>query len=175
MAPTHRWEGIVSGPGIDPDEFKDVMSAVAATVTVVTAYMDEVPIGITVSAFTSVSVEPPIVLVCIDKVAGALQGYLAAEGFTVNFLPEDASDAAAVFATKDIDRFAGVSWSAPSVPEAGPVLDLAYGSFQCATVRQVDMGDHWVIFGRVDAGGRRDRVTSPLLYVNRDFARTRPL
>ena len=175
MAPTHRWEGIVTGSGIDPDEFKDAMSAVAATVTVVTARTDEAPIGITVSAFTSVSVEPPIVLVCIDKVAGALQGYLAAEGFTVNFLPEDASDAAIVFATKDIDRFAGVSWSPPSVSEAGPVLDLAYGSFQCITVRQVDMGDHWVIFGRVEEGGLTEPSASPLLYVNRNFAHTRPL
>ena len=163
----------MEGSGIDPDEFKDVMSAVAATVTVVTAHADDGPIGITVSAFTSVSVEPPIVLVCVDKVAGSLLGYLAAEGFTVNFLPEDASETAMVFASKDVDRFAGVSWSDPSVRSAGPVLDVAFGSFQCVTVRQVDVGDHWVIFGRVDAASRRETDASPLLYVNRDFARTR--
>jgi len=160
----------VEGHGIGPDQFKDMMSGVAATVTVVTAFADGEPIGITVSAFTSVSVDPPIVLVCIDKVASSLPAYLAAEGFTVNFLPDGASDVASVFALKDSDRFDVCPWSDPSLPQAGPVLDVAYGAFECVTVDRVEMGDHWVIFGRVDAGGRTDTDASPLLYVSRSYA-----
>jgi flavin reductase (DIM6/NTAB) family NADH-FMN oxidoreductase RutF len=156
--------------GIGPDDFKDMMSAVAASVTVVTAYADREPIGITVSAFTSVSVEPPIVLVCIDKVAASLPAYLTADGFTVNFLPTTASQESTLFATKGSERFDAVSWSEPSVSVAGPVLDSAFGSFECETVERLEMGDHWVIFGRVDAGGRTDGLASPLLYYSRGYA-----
>ena len=87
--------------GIGPDAFKDLMSAVAPTVTVVTAYAGGEPIGITVTAFNSVSVDPPIVLVCIDKVAASLEAFLTPDGFTVNFLPSSASTASTLFATKD--------------------------------------------------------------------------
>jgi flavin reductase (DIM6/NTAB) family NADH-FMN oxidoreductase RutF len=160
----------VEHKGIGPDDFKDMMSAVAASVTVVTAVVDGEPIGITVSAFTSVSVEPPIVLVCIDKVAASLDAYLAADGFTVNFLPATASKESTLFATKGSERFDAVSWSGPSISDAGPVLDVSYGSFECTTVEQLEMGDHWVIFGRVDAGGRTDELASPLLYLSRAYA-----
>jgi flavin reductase (DIM6/NTAB) family NADH-FMN oxidoreductase RutF len=156
--------------GIGPDEFKDMMAAVAASVTVVTATVDGEPIGITVSAFTSVSVEPPIVLVCIDKVAASLDAYLAADGFTVNFLPAKATKEATMFATKGSERFDAVSWRGPSFTSAGPVLDVAFGSFECTTVEQVEMGDHWVMFGRVDAGARTDGLASPLLYYSRAYA-----
>lgn len=147
-----------------------MMSAVAASVTVVTAVAEGEPIGITVSAFTSVSVDPPIVLVCIDKVAASLPAYLAADGFTVNFLPGTASETSTLFATKDSDRFENLSWTWPTIRAAGPVLDVAFGSFQCETVERIEMGDHWVIFGRVDAGGRTDSAASPLLYFSRAYA-----
>jgi flavin reductase (DIM6/NTAB) family NADH-FMN oxidoreductase RutF len=165
----------VEGHGIRPDRFKDMMSRVAATVTVVTAKTETGPIGITVSAFTSVSVDPPIVLVCIDKVAGSLPAYLAADGFTVNFLPESARDEAVLFATKDSDRFGAVGWREPSVEVAGPVLDVAYGAFECVTIDKAEMGDHWVLYGRVDAGDRTDQAGLPLLYLNRAYARSQPL
>lgn len=148
------------------------MAAVAATVTVVTAYSGDTPIGITVSAFTSVSVDPPIVLVCIDKIAVSLPLFLGADGFTVNLLPEDARAEANLFATRNSDKFDNVVWSEPTVLGAGPVLGVAYGGFECVTIRKIEMGDHWVIFGRADAGGRIDRTTSPLLYLNRDYTRT---
>ena len=156
--------------GIGPGEFKDMMSGVAASVTVVTAYAQEEPIGITVSAFASVSVEPPIVLVCIDKVAASLGAYLAADGFTVNFLPATATKESTLFATKGSERFDAVPWSDPSVDAAGPVLGIAYGVFECETIERIEMGDHWVIFGRVDAGGRIDKAALPLLYYSRAYA-----
>jgi flavin reductase (DIM6/NTAB) family NADH-FMN oxidoreductase RutF len=160
----------VEHKGIGPAEFKDMMAAVAASVTVVTATVDGEPIGITVSAFTSVSVDPPIVLACIDKVAASLDAYLAVDGFTVNFLPATATREATMFATKGSERFDAVPWKSPSVSVAGPVLDVAFGSFECTTVERLEMGDHWVIFGRVDAGGRKDELASPLLYYSRAYA-----
>jgi len=135
-----------------------------------TAYADGEPIGITVTAFNSVSVDPPIVLVCIDKVAASLDAFLTAEGFTVNILPTTASAVSTLFATKDSERFDAVSWSGPSVSAAGPVLDVAFGAFECETIERLEMGDHWVIFGRVDAGGLSDKATLPLVYHQRAYS-----
>jgi len=160
----------VEDKGIGPDAFKDLMSAVASTVTVVTAYAEGEPIGITVTAFNSVSVDPPIVLVCIDKVAASLDAFLTADGFTVNILPSTASAVSTLFSTKDSERFDAVAWSDPSVSAAGPVLDVAFGAFECETIERLEMGDHWVIFGQVGAGGRTDEVVSPLLYYSRAYA-----
>ena len=161
----------VGREGIDGGSFKDMMAGVAATVTVVTAFSDDDPLGITVTAFTSVSVDPPIVLWCIDKVAVSLEAMVAADGFTVNFLDDDSSDVAMTFATKGADKFGDTGWSPPTVTGAGPVLTAAYGTFECVTIDRIEMGDHWVIFGRVDAGGRRDTGMSPLLYLDRAFAK----
>ena len=138
---------------LDPEGFKNMMAQVAATVTVVTATGADGPVGLTVSAFQSVSAEPPIILVCIDKRVGSLDVFLQGDGFTVNFLPEGSGDAAMLFATKGTDRFGSGEWSLPEAPEAGPVLDVAFGHFACRTVEKVDMGDHWVFFGEVAGGG----------------------
>ncbi|MCL1599310.1 MAG: flavin reductase family protein [Actinomycetia bacterium] len=147
------------------------MAGVAATVTVVTAFVDDDPLGMTVSAFTSVSVDPPIVLWCIDKDAMSLEAMVAADGFTVNFLDDDSRDVAMTFATKGADKLGTVEWTFPTVSGAGPVLPGAYGTFECVTIDRIEMGDHWVIFGRVEAGGRTDTARTPLLYLNRDFAK----
>jgi flavin reductase (DIM6/NTAB) family NADH-FMN oxidoreductase RutF len=101
------------------------MQNVAATVTVVTAYGPTEPVGITVSAFTAVSADPPIILVCIDKGAASLETLLAADGFTVNFLAQGSADTAMIFATRDGDKFGAVKWDPPEVEGSGPVLDEA--------------------------------------------------
>jgi flavin reductase (DIM6/NTAB) family NADH-FMN oxidoreductase RutF len=136
------------GTSIDPERFKNLMANVAATVTVVTAPSDDGPVGITVSAFTSVSADPPIVLICVDKVA---------------------EDTAMVFAMRGADKFGSVEWSDPVAPFAGPILAEAFQVFECETVERTEIGDHWVIYGTVVA--ERGEAAVPLIYFNRDFAR----
>ncbi len=160
----------MSNDAVDGETFKEMMAGVAATVTVVTTISDGEPLGITVTAFTSVSVDPPIVLWCIDKVSASLEAMVAADGFTVNFLDDAAADVATLFATRGADKFGAAGWSPPSVEGAGPVLDAAYGTFECAMTDRIEVGDHWVLFGRVEAGGRRDPSRSPLLYLDRSYA-----
>jgi flavin reductase ActVB len=150
-----------------PELFKQVMANVAASVTIVTAPTPEGPVGLTVSAFTSVSVEPPIVLVCIDKVVGTLEPLLAADGYTVNIMPQSAVDTAMVFATKGADRFGTVPWLEPQTPQAGPVLEEAFQYFECVTIGRSEIGDHWVIYGEVMHGRASNGV--PLVYLNRKF------
>lgn len=159
----------MDGMSIDTERFKDVMSNVAATVTVVTAPSDDGPFGITVSAFTSVSADPPIVLICIDKVAGSLDQFLAAPGFTVNFLPEGTEDTAMLFATRGADKFGSTEWSPPQTAAGGPVLADAFQVLECESVQRTEMGDHWVIYGRVVA--ETGDAATPLIYFNRNFAK----
>ncbi len=154
-----------------PETFKDVMSGVAASVTVVTAEGPDETVGITVSAFTSVSADPPIVLVCIDKRAGSLPAFLAAEGYTVNFMPEGTGDIAMVFATPGADKFGSVDTSAPESGHGGPVLDAAFASFECSVIDRVEMGDHWVLYGQVEGGGRTDTEVDSLIWSKRGFVR----
>ena len=154
---------------IDADNFKDMMSRVAATVTIVTAPSEEGPVGITVSAFVSVSVDPPVVLVCIDKRAGSLGAFLQASGFTVNFMPEGSGDDAMVFATPGADKFGSVGNQPPAAGVGGPVLGSAFGHFECRTIQRTEMGDHWVIYGEVVAFDRADGDTLPLVWHDRGF------
>ncbi len=152
---------------IAPDVFKAVMQNVAASVTVVTAYGPDMPVGITVSSFTGVSADPPIILVCIDKNAASLEPLLATVGFTVNFLPQGTAATAMIFASREGDKFDSVGWVPPQVEGSGPVLDEAFEVFECITVDRHEVGDHWVIYGRVVEAVVRSGV--PLVYLNRAF------
>ncbi len=156
-----------AGESIAPDIFKAVMQSVAASVTVVTAKGDPGPVGITVSAFTAVSADPPIVLVCIDKSGASLAELLDAPGFTVNFLPQGSESTALLFATRGADKFGTVEWDEPEVEIAGPVLHEAFQVFECETIERTEMGDHWVVYGKVVEAVVR--AGTPLVYLNRKF------
>jgi 3-hydroxy-9,10-secoandrosta-1,3,5(10)-triene-9,17-dione monooxygenase reductase component len=152
---------------ITPRTFTDMMASLAASVTIVTVDGADGPSGLTVSAFTSVSADPPIVLACIDSRAATLGVLHTAEGFTVNFLPRGAEDIAMLFATRDSDRFGTTEWH--SVDVGGPVLEDAYGHFVCRTIERLEMGDHWVIFGEVVSADRDEEPVEPLVYHDRRF------
>ena len=157
---------------MDSDLLRAVMSRVAATVTAVTATgPDGEPVGITVSAFTSVSADPPIVLFCIHDRAESLAVMLDAPGFTVNVLPAGSSDLATLFATRGADKFGDTARRNPTYPGAGPVLDEAFAHFACRTIQRVEMGDHWVLFGQVESGEIVDESVDPLVYLDRAFGR----
>ena len=149
-----------------------MMASLAASVTVVTVEDEDGPSGLTVSAFTSVSADPPVVLICIDGRSSTLPLLLTQHGFTVNFLPQGAEDVAMLFATRGSDRFGSVSWR--SIEGAGPVLEDAYGHFVCRRSEALELGDHWVIFGHVVASARREDYVPPLVYHNRAFVQIRP-
>ena len=154
------------------DLLRSVMSRVAATVTVVTAFgADGEPVGITVSAFTSVSADPPIVLFCIHDRAESLEAMLQAPGFTVNVLPHESEDLAMLFATRGADKFGDTARRDPEYEGAGPVLDEAFAHFACRTIEMIEMGDHWVLFGAVEAGAIDDQSIDPLVYLDRAFGR----
>ncbi|RLE16566.1 MAG: flavin reductase [Actinobacteria bacterium] len=156
---------------VSAEEFKNVMSRVAATVTIVTAPGDDGPIGLTVSAFMSVSADPAIVLVCVDKATGSLQPMLDADGFTVNVMGEGTEDDAVRFATRGADKFAGSERYEATTPGSGPVLANALAHFECVTIDRTEVGDHWVIYGEVMESVVTDETTPPLVWLDRGFVK----
>ena len=89
----------------------------------------------------------------------------------VNFLSEDAGDTAMLFATKGADKFGESAHRPAALGVGGPILEKAYAHFECEIIRRDEIGDHWVVYGRVLAGGGEDTDPDPLLWVHRSFAK----
>jgi flavin reductase (DIM6/NTAB) family NADH-FMN oxidoreductase RutF len=159
----------VSEAGITDEVFLDVMGNLAASVTVVTATHEGRHYGLTVSAFSSVSRMPPMVLVCIDKSSTSLEAIRSSGAFTVNFMAEGKADAAMVFASRSEEKFSQVAHRHAELESAGPWLpEDAMAYFECTTETEVEAGDHWVFIGRVHHGQRIDPA-APLVYCRRQF------
>jgi len=122
--------------------------------------------GMTVSAFSSVSLDPPLVLICIEKTASAYDALTAAPGFVVNILSVSQEQIARRFSIVDIDRFEGVGYSRSQNGLA--VLDDVLGVIECATFAMHDAGDHTIIVGEVEAA--RAQNGTPLLYYRGGYA-----
>jgi flavin reductase (DIM6/NTAB) family NADH-FMN oxidoreductase RutF len=152
---------------VTPDEFRSVLGRFPSGVTVVTTKApDGSDSGMTVSAFCSVSLEPPLVLICIEKTAPTYEALTNSTGFVVNILAAAQEQLARRFAIVDIDRFEGVGYSRSQNGFA--VLDDVLGLIECRAVAQHDAGDHTVIVGEVEAA-RADTGT-PLLYYRGGYA-----
>lgn len=145
--------------------FRDVMAGVCTPVSVVTALSDGLPHGTTVSAFASLSMDPPMVLVSLDR-GSELLGLIRGSGrFGLNVLGSDQSQMALNFARKGgAGKFAGVSWNladgVPRIPGAG-------GFLSCDAADLVDGGDHVLVLGRVRAA--ETTAVPPLTYYARSF------
>jgi flavin reductase (DIM6/NTAB) family NADH-FMN oxidoreductase RutF len=122
--------------------------------------------GMTVSAFCSVSLDPPLVLICIEKNASAYKALTTAAGFVVNILAASQEQIARRFSIVDIDRFEGVGYSRSQNGFA--VLDDVLGVIECATIAMHEAGDHTIIVGEVEAA--RAQTGTPLLYYRGGYA-----
>ncbi len=119
-------------------------------VTVATALdPDGRPIGFTANSFSSVSLDPPLLLVSIAKSSRNHAAVTTARGFAINVLAEDQKDVSNTFARPVEDRFAAVSWQAG--PFGSPVLSGVCAWFDCALAQVVDTGDHSILIGRIEA------------------------
>lgn len=157
---------------VDEARFLGAMASFPAGVAVVTSLdREEQPVGLTVSAFCSVSRTPPLILICVDKESATLPAIQHSGKFTVNFLSDDREDLARRFATKDPDKFADQAWrGSEALPGGGPVLHedtVAYVA--CTVYEQVEAGDHWVFIGEVVEANVEEEARS-LLYHRRNFS-----
>ena len=149
--------------------FRDVLGRFCTGVTVVTSMSGERPVGMTCQSFTSVSLDPPLVLFCPAKTSRAWPQMHRAGFFCVNLLSHDQLELSDAFARKGVDKFAGVSWR-PSATGA-PLLDGVLGWVDCTIYAVHEAGDHYVVIGRVmDLGV--EEAPHPLLFYKGQYART---
>lgn len=152
---------------VDATDFTRAMARVPGPVTVVTtATPSGERWGFTASSFSSLSLSPPLVLVCLDKAASTHQAFLNADRFLINIMGEDHEDVAMRFATSGTDRFAAgdmkpCELGLPGLPDATARL-------ACTRYDVLDGGDHSILLGHVETA--TTGVPAALVYCDRSFA-----
>jgi flavin reductase (DIM6/NTAB) family NADH-FMN oxidoreductase RutF len=155
-------------PVTDAD-FRLAMSHFASGVTIVTTEHDGKPFGMTVASFASLSLHPPLVLVCIEKNVKTHDAITSAGRFAVSILGADQTDLSNRFASRIDDKFEGV---AVDRGELGiPMIAGALTSLECYLHAQLAGGDHTIFVGEVEA--IRTRPGAPLLYFRSGYREIR--
>ena len=153
---------------IDPRDYRRALSAFATGVAVVTTVdEDGGPVGMTISSFNSVSLDPPLVLWSIDKAAMSYEQFMQAEYFAVNVLAMHQKDLSSRFAQTGGEKFEGLECGkgvggVPTLPEYA-------ACFECSTEHRYEGGDHTIIVGRVLE--LEDRESDPLIFYRGRFLR----
>lgn len=149
---------------VTADSFKQIMRRWASTVTIITTRLDEKVYGLTATAFSSLSVQPPMVFVSILRKTHTHPLIEQSGVFCVNFLTPDMSHMSDRFAGRypNEDRFAGLSYRADAT--GAPVLDDAIAYLDCRVVEPLVTGDHTIFIGQVEAAGLQKPAQAPLLY-----------
>lgn len=158
---------------ISPDIFRLVMGHFVTGVTVVTALDGERPFGITVNALSSVSLEPPLVMVALDRRRFLTPIVRAAGRYAVNMLSEDQQALSDCFAGASVvpgrDEFCGAAWHPGAT--GLPLIDGAIATLECTVVETFSAGDHDLFIGRVDDLASGPEHPMPLLYYRRRYLR----
>ena len=155
--------------GSDERTLRDALGCFATGVTVVTCVdAEQRPFGLTVNSFTSVSLDPPLLLVCIAKRARCAAALANAPHFAVNVLQTGQQPASISFSTRDEDRFGKTPWS---IGETGaPLLMESLCVFECERHAIHDGGDHHMLTGRVMRASFDPNI-DPLLYFRGRYRR----
>ena len=157
----------------DPTEFRRVMGHFPTGVVVVTTRRgDGRPCGLTVNAFTSVSLDPPLVLVCVDHAADSHDLIRHSGVFAVNVLEEDEGESLSRrFASLEVEeKFVGVAHRAETT--GAPVLDAAIAWLDCRVTQEIPAGDHTIFLGEVIVADAREG--QPLVYYRGGYGRFIP-
>lgn len=146
----------------DSNEFRTVLGHFATGVTVITTHDGEGNFfGLTANAFSSVSLDPPLVVVCVDKRAESLSALQASGAYNVNILTKEQEPLSRSFSKSGADKFAGLAYE---IAENGaPILKDSLAHLICTVHQEVDAGDHILFLGRV-TGLEMDNEANPLLY-----------
>ena len=133
---------------LDPLDLRRAFGSFATGVTIVTTTDKAGDVyGFTANSFTSVSLDPPLLLVNIAKSSYGLEIFTNADRFAVNILAEKQKNLSNVFASQGTDKFKEVDWTAKAT--GSPIFDDVIGWFDCASYQQVDAGDHVILIGKV--------------------------
>jgi len=146
----------------DPRVLRSAFGAFATGVAIVTTTdVDGQPVGLTANSFTSVSLDPPLVLFCLDRRSSNLERFRRSAVFGINVLSSHQQEVSSRFVARGEDRFAGIAWELRA--SGVPVIEGAAASFECERHSICDGGDHLVFLGRVLRFSFQPR-REPLLY-----------
>jgi flavin reductase (DIM6/NTAB) family NADH-FMN oxidoreductase RutF len=136
------------GAPVSSEEFRHACGRFATGVTIASVLDAKgTPHGLTVSSFTSVSLAPPLILICLGHEVSAIRHFRAATHFGINILGEDQRPLSDRFARKGHDRFDGVAWQGGVT--GVPLLPDVLAAIECAVHRIVPMGDHDILVGEM--------------------------
>lgn len=156
---------------LGPDEFRHVLGHFASGVTVITTWdVEGRPTGFTANAFTSVSLDPPLVLVCVDHKAQSYPAMQTSGRFAVNILAVGQEAISRRFAASGGDKFDGIAWS--QGPAGLPLISGGLASLECHTVHAYPGGDHTIFVGEVVTV--HAHAADPLLYYRGKYHRLSP-
>jgi flavin reductase (DIM6/NTAB) family NADH-FMN oxidoreductase RutF len=158
---------------VDRKLFKSVLRRWASGVTIVTTRAGEQVAGMTVSSFSAVSLDPPLVLVCADKAALTLPVLAEAGVFAVNVLAAEQFELSAQFALPGNEELRFEGLACRSGPTGSPWLPDTLAVLDCRTVAIHDDGDHVIFVGRVEAA-EFDEGREPLVYYGGAYRRLVP-
>jgi flavin reductase (DIM6/NTAB) family NADH-FMN oxidoreductase RutF len=129
-------------------------------VTIITAHGEDGPVGMAVNSLTSVSLQPPLILLCPAKSSATWPSIRAAGSFCVNVMAHDHEELCRRFAAKDVDRFAGLEFAHF---DSGPALKGATAWIECSIRDENDAGDHSIVVADVLAV-EADSEANPLVF-----------
>ena len=152
---------------IASEEFRRVLGHFPTGVTVITAYGEDGPVGMTANSFTAVSLDPPLVLVCPGRSSTTWPRIRAARRFCANVLAHGQADICRRFAQPSEDRFAGIGWHDRAT---GPALDEAVAWIDCEIDAEHGAGDHEIVVAEVDAIASAE-TAEPLVFLRGRFGR----
>jgi flavin reductase (DIM6/NTAB) family NADH-FMN oxidoreductase RutF len=154
---------------ISSSEFKQAMQRWASGVCVVTTQSEIYGLqGMTVSAFSSVSAEPPLILCCLNSQADSMNGIVESQHFGVNFLTRMQQETSNQFAGRcsHEERFKANPWYSGATTGV-PLLTESLVSLECQLINKVRAGSHWIVIGQIEA--TEIRTGEPLLYYCADY------
>lgn len=154
---------------VNPDDFKGAMGSWAAGVTVVITEENGKFYGLTASSFSSLSLDPPLVLVCVNNGNHLSRMIRGSQKFGVSILAEGQDEVSGAFAKSGREPVDSLAEFEPFTMETGsPLLPGALGYVDCTLEQAVDGGDHTIFIGRVQAA-RFDDKKKPLVYFRRGY------
>ncbi|GAA0803738.1 flavin reductase family protein [Psychrobacter piscatorii] len=140
---------------LDPKMLRNAFGSYMTGVTVITATSkDGTPVGFTANSFTSVSLNPPLLLVCPAKSLSSFEVFANCDSFVVNILSEDQQNISNIFAGSKDDRFSQIEWHKDE--QGNPIIDGALTHFSCKTDRNLEAGDHNLLVGEVLSFSNRE-------------------
>ena len=153
---------------MDKRHFRSVLGEFATGVTIITTIENQEPRGITANSFTSVSLEPPLVLFCLGRESTNFNAFNTANFFAVNILSADQSDISNKFAVVEGDKFEGVDWT--SWETGAPILPNTIAAIDCRLKELIDAGDHIIVLGEV-LRAEKMAEKPPLLYFEGKYSK----